>query len=251
MLPHFRAIFVIMRAFLVILAFFMFLDLCSQNQSLKYQKNLIPNGSFENYRKKSSDVRRAIPWRQIQTIDYYHQALDNDTTFDRGAYQGYSYTGFRFRKKYKEFLQVKLAEPLHRGTIYEYKIHLKLAYWSNAQLRSFGALFTKGGYRGQKDVYKGSMVDTVAFKGGLQNGYRWFEVKGYYKSDGGEKYITIGNFSPSINKDLYRVNKVGLRVKEAYYFIDDISLKRAPQFEEKVKVVIVGPSRNDFEEDSV
>jgi len=239
-----------MRFLCVFLALFKVLEVVSQNQDLKYQKNLVPNGSFENYRKKSNDVRRAIPWRQIQTIDYYQEALDNDTTYDRGAYQGYCYTGFRFRKKYKEFLQVKLAEPLHRGTIYEYKIHLKLAFWSNAQLRSFGALFTKGGYRGQKDVYKGSMVDSVSLKGGLQNGFRWFELKGYYKSDGGEKYLTIGNFSPIINKDLYRVKKVGLRVKEAYYFVDDISLKRAPQFEEKVKVVIVGPSRIE-EEDSV
>ncbi|MCU0360423.1 MAG: OmpA family protein [Bacteroidia bacterium] len=223
----------------------------SQNPDLKYQKNLVPNGSFENYRKKSSDVRRAIPWRQIETIDYYQKPLDNDTTTERGAFQGECYTGFRFRKKYKEFLQVKLAEPLHRGTIYEFKLKMRLAFWSNAELKSFGALFTKGGYRGQKDVYKGNMVDTICLKDGLENGNRWFEFKGFYKADGGEKYVTIGNFSPVINKDLYRKKTIGFRVKEAYYFVDDISLKRAPQFEEKVKVVIVGPSKTENEEDSV
>lgn len=241
-----------MRSFLSFLLAFLPIYLAfSQNLSIKYQKNLVPNGSFENYRKKSSDIRRAIPWRQIETIDYYHNPLENDTTAERGALQGNCYAGFRFRKKYKEFAQVKLAEPLHRGTIYEFKIHLRLAYWSNAQLRSFGALFTKGGYRGQKDVYKGSMVDTICTKGGLEKGFRWFEIKGYYKADGGEKYMTIGNFSPVINKDLYRIKTVGFRVKEAYYFVDDISLKRAPQFEEKVKVVIVGPSKSENEEDSV
>lgn len=241
-----------MRVFLLcFLAFFLFSGAFAQNTALKYQKNLVPNGSFENYRKKSSDIRRAIPWRQIETIDYYHNPLDNDTTIERGAYQGNCYAGFRFRKKYKEFAQVKLAEPLHRGTIYEFRIHLRLAYWSNAQLRSFGALFTKGGYRGQKDVYKGNMVDTVCGKGGLEKGYRWFEIRGFYKADGGEKYLTIGNFSPVINKDLYRIKTIGLRVKEAYYFVDDISLKRAPQFEEKVKVVVVGPAKTENEEDSV
>lgn len=236
---------------LCFLAFFLFSGAYAQNTALKYQKNLVPNGSFENYRKKSSDIRRAIPWRQIETIDYYHNPLDNDTTAERGAYQGTCYAGFRFRKKYKEFAQVKLAEPLHRGTIYEFRIHLRLAYWSNAQLRSFGALFTKGGYRGQKDVYKGNMVDTLCAKGGLEKGYRWFEIRGFYKADGGEKYLTIGNFSPVINKDLYRIKTIGLRVKEAYYFVDDISLKRAPQFEEKVKVVVVGPTKAENEEDSV
>jgi outer membrane protein OmpA-like peptidoglycan-associated protein len=240
-----------MRFYSLILVVFLGMPGFSQNPDLKYQKNLVPNGSFENYRKKSSDVRRAIPWRQIETIDYYQKPLDNDTTTERGAFQGECYTGFRFRKKYKEFLQVKLAEPLHRGTIYEFKLKMRLAFWSNAELKSFGALFTKGGYRGQKDVYKGNMVDTICLKDGLENGNRWFEFKGFYKADGGEKYVTIGNFSPVINKDLYRKKTIGFRVKEAYYFVDDISLKRAPQFEEKVKVVIVGPSKTENEEDSV
>src|ERR1700749_4617813 len=118
----------------------------------KPEKNLVPNGSFENYRRKANDVRKAVPWRPIETIDYYQNPLSNDTTAQKGAYNGYCYTGFRFRKKYKEFLQVKLVEPLHRGTVYEFSMHIRLAFWSNAALRSFGVLFTKGGYKGQYDV---------------------------------------------------------------------------------------------------
>src|SRR4051812_25489582 len=79
----------------------------------KPEKNLIPNGNFENYRKRSNDVRKAIPWHPIETIDYYQSPLKNDTTPQKGAYSGDCYTGFRFRKKYKEFLQARLAEPLH------------------------------------------------------------------------------------------------------------------------------------------
>ncbi|HQQ95067.1 MAG TPA: OmpA family protein [Bacteroidia bacterium] len=223
----------------------------SQNQDLRYSKNLVPNGSFENYRKKSNNIRRAIPWMDIQTIDYYQKVLDNDTTAEPGAYQGECYAGFRFRKKYKEFLYVKLAEPLHRGSIYEFRIQMRLAYWSNAQLRSFGALFTKARYKGQQDVVRGSLVDTVCIKGGLQNSWKWFEVKGYYKADGGEKFLTLGNFSPEVKKDLLRTRMLGFRAREAYYFVDNVSLMRAPQFEEKVKVVIVGPSTRSEEEDSV
>lgn len=213
-------------------------------------KNLVPNASFENYRKKSSDVRRAIPWRPIETIDYYHNPLSNDTTADKGAHSGNCYTGFRFRKKYKEFLQVKLAEPLHRGTIYEFSMYARIAWWSNCSLGSFGALFTKGGYRGQYDAVKNSMVDTVCKSGGLKNGTRWFVIKGYYKADGGEKYITIGNFSPKIKKDMHRFGFEWYKPKEAYYFVDDIRLAKAPQFEEKVEVEIVGSSPQKSEEDS-
>ena len=240
-----------MRYLTAFVVFFLVLSLRSQTQGNLYQKNLVPNGSFENYRKKSGNIRRAIPWMDIETIDYYQKALDNDTTTDRGAFQGECYAGFRFRKKYKEFLYVKLAEPLHRGTVYEFSFHMRLAYWSNAELRSFGALFTKGRYRGQQDVIKGSMVDSVCIKGGLKKGNRWFEFKGYYKADGGEKYLTLGNFAPVIKKDLLRTKVIGIKAREAYYFVDDIKLVRAAQYEEKVKVVIVGPSAHENEEDSV
>jgi len=216
----------------------------------KPEKNLVPNGSFENYRRKSGDVRKAVPWRPIETIDYYQNPLSNDTTVQKGAYSGYCYTGFRFRKKYKEFLQVRLAEPLHRGTVYEFSMHMRLAFWSNAVLRSFGALFTKGGYKGQQDVSKSSMVDTVCLKGGLMKGFQWFEVHGYYKADGGEKYLTIGNFAPVIKKDMVRMNAFKLGFKESYYFVDDVKLVKARQFEEKVAVQIVGPSYQDFMADS-
>ena len=237
---------------LTILCAVNFFVLGAQNTlDLKPEKNLVPNGSFENYRRKSSDIRRAIPWRPIETIDYYHNPLKNDTTAERGAYSGNCYTGFRFRKKYKEFLQVKLVESLHRGTVYEFSMQMRLAFWSNTLLKSFGALFTKGGYRGQYDAVKFNMVDTVCLNGGLEKGYRWFTVKGYYKADGGEKYMTIGNFAPKVRKDMTRINVFKFGARESYYFIDDIKLIKAKQFEEKVAVQIVGPDIRFIEEDSM
>jgi outer membrane protein OmpA-like peptidoglycan-associated protein len=221
-----------------------------QDPTKKVEKNLVPNGSFENYRRKSNDVRRAIPWRPIETIDYYQQPLKNDTTVQKGAHSGYCYTGFRFRKKYKEFLQVKLAEPLHRGTIYEFSMYVRLAFWSSVTLKSFGAVFTKGGYRGQYDAIKANMVDTVCATGGLKKGFQWFEIKGFYKADGGEKFLTIGNFAPKVRKDMMRIDIFKFGAREAYYFIDDIKLVKAPQFEEKIAVEIVGPTYDELMNDS-
>lgn len=232
-----------MRAVLVLIFTFLIRLLPAQNQSVTSpERNLVPNGSFENYRKKSSDVRKAVPWQQIETVDYYHKPLDNDTTAEKGAYTGDCYVGFRFRKNYKEFLQVKLAEPLHRGTIYSFTMHLRLAFWSNASLRSFGAVFTKGGYRGPKDAIRSMMVDTVSRQdGGLVNQFKWITIQAYYKADGGEKFLSIGNFSPVIQKDMVRLKLIGLRPREAYYFVDEIKLVKALQFEEKIATERVGP----------
>jgi len=43
-------------------------------------KNIVPNGSFENFRKKSGNIKNAIPWQQIASIDYYQEPISNDTT---------------------------------------------------------------------------------------------------------------------------------------------------------------------------
>lgn len=218
-------------------------------QSPEIIKNLVPNGSFENFRKKTGSIKQAIPWQQIASVDFYQEPISNDTSRFKGARTGNNYAGLRFQKKYKEFLQVKFAEPLHRGTTYEYEMYIRLAFWSNASLKSFGALFTKVGYKSKADAVKTAMIDSVSKKGSFINGYQWFKISGKYMADGGEKYLTIGNFSPNVKKDMIRMNVFKLGFKEAYYFVDDISLVKAKEAVEKVKVEIVGSF--NLEQDSV
>jgi OOP family OmpA-OmpF porin len=220
-------------------------------QTVIYDKNLVPNGSFENFRKKGSSIKQAIPWNQISTVDFFQKPLDDDTTRQKGAYDGDCYAGMRFQKKYKEFVQVKLTESLHRGSTYEFTMYMRLAYWSNAVLKSFGVLFSKGGYSGPGSASKSNMIDTASFKTGLNNQLKWIRIHGYYKADGGEKFITIGNFHPNIKKDLIRMNIFKRGFKEAYYFLDDVSLYRRQQPDEIIEAVIVGPAKQKFEEDSV
>jgi OOP family OmpA-OmpF porin len=233
-----------------IITFLFTLNNINAQQLVSIQKNLVPNGSFENYRKKSGSIKQAIPWSQIASVDYYQSPLTNDTTSQKGAKSGDCYIGLRFQKKYKEFAQVKLADALHRGTIYEFEMFIKLAFWSNASLKSFGALFSKTGFKSQGDALKTALIDSVCKKGGFINGYQWFKISGKYQADGGEKYLTIGNFAPNVKKDMIKIDKFKFGFKEAYYFVDDISLIKAKEIVEKVKVEIVG-SFNINEEDSV
>ena len=237
--------------FKYILPFLLFLNFLVAQQTVEIQKNLVPNGSFENYRKKSGSIRQAIPWSQIASVDYYQEPLKNDTSSSqKGARTGDCYIGLRFQKKYKEFAQVKLADALHRGTIYQFDMYIRLAFWSNASLKSFGALFSKVGYKGKADAIKTAIIDSVSKKGSFINGYQWFKISGKYQADGGEKYLTIGNFAPNVKKDMVRMNIFKFGFKEAYYFVDDVSLIKAKELIEKVKVEIVG-SFNINEEDSV
>lgn len=225
--------------------------LCLSQQPVAFQKNLVPNGSFENYKKKSGNLKQAIPWQPIASVDYYQEPVSGDTSLQKGARTGNCYTGLRFQKYYKEFLQVKLAEALHPGTTYYFEMYVRMGFWSNVTLKSLGALFTKVGYKGQGDVVKGSMVDSVCKKGGFINNYQWFKISGKYIANGGEKYITIGNFNANARKEMSRLNIFKFGFKEAYYFFDDISLIKAVEPVEKVKVEIVGSTLIDRQDDSV
>ncbi|HWY35034.1 MAG TPA: hypothetical protein VNX68_10330, partial [Nitrosopumilaceae archaeon] len=161
-------------------------------------KNLVPNSSLENFRKKSGNIRAAVPWTPIGSVDYYQEPIKNDTSNLRGGHTGNCYAGLRFQKNYKEFMQVKLAEPLRRGNKYQFEMFVRLGFWSNALIRSLGANFSKGGSQDVNMVVnKTNTIDTICKKGGIGENYQWVRITGVYQADGGEKYMTIGNFSPS------------------------------------------------------
>jgi len=212
-------------------------------------KNLVPNGSFENYKKKSNNITNAIPWKGIATVDYYQTPIENDTTRCKGGRTGDCYAGLRFQKKYKEFLEVKLAEPLRHGQNYQFECWIKLAFWSNAQLKSFGVYFSKAGMKAVSYPERDYIVDSVARKGALDGGFCWFKIKGIYRAGGGEKFITIGNFSPNVKKDMAKINLFKPGFKEAYYFVDDVSLKWIKPKEDDIKIVYVDSVK--YEKDSV
>ena len=223
-------------------------SLIARSQTL-IEKNLVPNGSFENFKKKSGNVKSALPWIGIATVDYYQEPLKNDTTHCKGARTGDCYVGLRFQKGYKEFIEVKLAESLKRANNYQFECYIRLAFWSNAQLKSFGVYFSKGGMKAVSFPERDYIVDTVAKKGALDGGFCWFRVKGVYRASGGEKFITVGNFSQKIKADMAKINLFKPGFKEAYYFVDDVSLKWIKPKEEEVKIVYVDSVK--YEKDSV
>lgn len=147
-------------------------------------------------------------------------------------------------------MEVKLAEPLRRGNSYQFECYIRLAFWSNAQLKSFGVYFSKAGMKAVKFPEKDFMADSTAKKGALDGAFCWFRIKAIYKASGGEKFITVGNFSPKIRADMTKINLFKPGFKEAYYFVDDISLKRIKQKDEDVRIVDVD-SLNRYEKDSV
>jgi OOP family OmpA-OmpF porin len=234
--------------FLASISLFLLFGLISKAQTL-IEKNLVPNGSFENYKKKSGNIKSALPWMGIASVDYYQHPIKNDTGRCKGGKTGDCYAGLRFQKKYKEFIEVKLTEPLKRGNNYQFECSIRLAFWSNAQLKSFGVYFSKAGMKAVTFPERDYIVDTIAKKGALHGDFCWFNVKGTYRAAGGEKFITVGNFSQNVRQDMAKINLFKPGFKEAYYFVDDVSLKWIKPKEDEVKIVYVDSVK--YEKDSV
>jgi hypothetical protein len=56
---------------------------------------------------------------------------------------------------------------------------------------------------------------------------QWTEIQGCFTANGGEQYITIGNFTSNFNTDTLNTNSTNLvsgREGVSYYYIDDVTL---------------------------
>lgn len=191
-------------------------------------KNLIPNPSFEEHKGKGADIKTAIPWKGVGTVDYFLKPEKRDTSKYKGARTGIGYAGLRFQADYKEYMHVKLLEPLDKGQVYHFKMYVRLLESNNVTvtIKQLGAYFSDYEFKVGMVFEEDGLVDTTYNKG-ISGTLNWILIQGDYKAHGGEKYVIIGNFRTKMKDDFVKKNKWSLfEFKEAYYYLDDISLKK-------------------------
>ncbi len=194
----------------------------------KTGKNLIPNPSFEERKSKGSDIKAAIPWKGVGTVDYYLKPDKRDGSQYKGARTGISYAGLRFQADYKEYMHVKLLETLEKGEVYEFKMYIRLLESENVTVtvKQLGAFFSAEEFRIGMEFNEEGLVDTNYSKG-ISGTLNWILIQGDFTASGNEKYMIIGNFRTKMKDDFVKKNKWSLfAFQEAYYYIDDISLSK-------------------------
>ncbi len=192
----------------------------------KKGKNLVPNPSFEKHKNKSNVISNATPWQNVGTVDYYMKADKKDTSRYKGAHTGTCYSGLRFQAVYKEYMYVQLLEPLEKGRTYQFKMFVRLMGVSTVTVKQLGVYFSDDAFKMNMNFDKEGIVDST-YKKGISGTFNWIPIHGEYLAHGGEKYIIIGNFTTKVKDDFVRQNKWDIfEFKEAYYFIDDISVRK-------------------------
>ncbi len=225
----------------------------------KFGKNLVPNPGFEMHKTKSAEIKNAIPWVGIETVDqyagisfvtnvkgkggdYYMKPDKRDTSRYKGARNGVGYAGLRFQKNHKEYLYVKLNEPLERGATYHYRMYVRILQSESVTVavKQLGVYFSDEPFKVAMAFNPDAIVDTT-YKKGISGTTGWIPILGDYVAHGREKYIIIGNFRTKIKDDFVKKNKMSIfESAEAYYYLDDISVRKRimPNDTSKAKAVV-------------
>jgi outer membrane protein OmpA-like peptidoglycan-associated protein len=220
-----------MKILPIILSVFFFASIFS-GQTAQSQ-NLVPNGSFDDVRGSRPSMK---PWKKINTVDFFvnsderrykevNAAKSDRNYILRQPRTGNAYVGLRVWPKYNEYLQIQLRKPLEEGKVYSFEMYITPSRYSNCYLKTIGASFysyrppytTREGkedFPPQVEVYRPF---------GIRDTSDWIRINGVFVAKGGEKLMTIGNFS-WLPSDKFKRKKFALNKREAYYYVDDIAV---------------------------
>lgn len=212
-----------------------------------FAQNLVPNPSFELFKScpyTTGDIHLLEDWFSpsdgspdffsVCGIDQAVQVPSNIVGFQQPQ-NGNSYTGILLSEDvsnssvvYREYIEAKLTYPLTAGSKYFFSMYVSLADSSRYSSDDFGAYLSD-------DTLKGLGYENIPVNPQIRNqeGFfqtdkqNWIPIQGTMIADGGESFITIGNFFDNGNTDTLFTPGGGTAANGynlPYYYIDKICL---------------------------
>jgi OmpA-OmpF porin, OOP family len=209
--------------------------------------NLIPNGGFEQRYQcpdQREDLAHARAWRvAAYTPDFYHvcgtgtaSAPDNEMGA-QWPHGGEGYGGFWAYVipglDYREFLSIRLKEPLQPGRRYQLTLWLSLAEASNVALCGLTVRASAAPPDNPRVAARpGEFVVAMEAEGVLQERDGWQPLRATFTAQGGERFLTIGNYRQEADDCLIEIGgntrTYKAAQKAAYYYVDDVRLAALP-----------------------
>ena len=233
------------RKLLIVVCVFLF------KNTLLSQTNLISNPSFERvdtpvYWNSGEFInsshfpatRNVTDWDWHNSPDYFSTNVPYTGVFrgipvnDFGtAYpkHGNAYGGFisYYRTgETKEYVYQNLSTPLIQDSVYCLSFFVSRADRITNAIHSIGANFTTT-VPTMTNVYISATPQVINQNGFITDTVAWTEIKGCFTAQGGEQYITIGNFNSNANTDTLFVGSTNPHSNApgyAYYYIDSVTL---------------------------
>jgi OmpA-OmpF porin, OOP family len=214
-----------------------------------YAQNLVPNGSFEQYYKcpgsysvtRSGKIAPGWVSPSTGTPDLFNACSIGEANVPTNwagkskAFSGLGYAGIYVyihgrAKEYREYLQAEFTAPLLSGVKYIVEFQFKLSSNSRYSVDRIGFLISDSAYHTTDDgVFPAKAtyqrINPVIYN--QSTGY-WTKFGFTYIAQGGERFITIGNFSNDTDTRYHFISNSQsvepLLKSAAYLFIDDVKV---------------------------
>lgn len=203
------------------------------------QTNLVPNPSFEIFTNCPTSmglIANATGWYSASSSpDYFHVCgLSQCHVPNNGCGFQYPHTGNAYVglicycspsgcDDFREYMQIQLTDTLTPGINYYCEFYVSLADSFRYAINDVGMYFSSNPVSSPSQLvltYQPQIHhDSLTILNPLLN---WYKISGYYLAQGGEKYITIGNFLPDSLTDTILINSHSSLW--AYYYIDDVAV---------------------------
>ena len=222
------------------------------------QENLIYNPSFEEYLACPQKIEpygymsEVIAWWQPTggSADYYHKCGSRHCTVPKNKLgkqmprTGLGMVGiYTSKTDYREYIQTELKSELIKDETYRLSFWVSLSEYSSGSVASLGGLFTQdilmedtreiltnkttkkhdNGVSQSISTYLRPQV-VNSYENPLIDVENWLKIEGEFKAEGGEKFLTIGNFFPAQQSNIIDLEYLTYLLPGAYYYIDDIEL---------------------------
>lgn len=218
--------------------------------TVTHGQGLVLNGSFEEFRSCPLDFNQSnlftiSNWSQvgIGTPDYFNACsrqvgVPKNVFGNEPAHSGAGYAGLILYsikdKEYREYLQTKLTSKLKKGDVICVEAFISCAENAQCVADQLGFHFSDQPFSSLDGLslnIEPSVNSPKLFFFDNPNG--WLKIGNVYVAQGGEEYLTIGNFSSDKNTRVLRRTAQNVGFSEwAYVYVDDVSVKQVKRKEE-------------------
>ncbi|MBI3520254.1 MAG: T9SS type A sorting domain-containing protein [Bacteroidetes bacterium] len=207
-------------------------------------QNLIRNGSFESYTEDAgtshcvTNFSLMFNWEQIQSPDVFvssctfsnHFGVPNNNLGVSYPKHGNAYVGIgvlNLPYETKEYIFQHLSSPLISGKSYYTSFYISKADRSKYAIKNIGLYLSVAQPTAVANAYVSAIPQVESQSGYLTDTVGWTKIEGYFTAQGGEEYITIGNFNSNADTDTLNsgtTNPIPFDSGMSYYYIDSVSL---------------------------
>jgi hypothetical protein len=187
---------------------------------------------FDRTKKQNCHIVNAIPQNYMGyqpaftheqnyagIIAFYDDGCNNKTDSTTYATLGLK-DGY---KRYSEYLEGELTDPLIAGKVYQISYKINLANQSGRAVSCMGALLSPAKIEQKSNSFLTQTPQFISHRI-ISDTLNWITVYGAYVAAGGEKFITVGCFKDDQFKAIKVVTPLQNDSRKAYYYITDVSV---------------------------